>query len=544
MSGFNFFRDGGERLLSGIGSNAFQAGIDENKARQDAEIARQQKAYEQQRQRKYHSAMAEAMSTGNVDRAAYTAYEYGDDKVGTGIGNVRKEQHARTGAANTGYANVAASLGRLPYEQRRGALAAATPRLVELGLSADEIANFDPTDANLAAIAGVDYSLKDRDANDVAVFEANTGRMDSETKREELYQPKVVGGGAALVGMDGKPLYRAPEYHEFNTDDNVVATPGIESSGSTITPVAPPGGTGVDQVFGALIMQESSGVAGRIGPPTKYGRAVGMTQVLPSTGQGVAKKLGIQWRPELMRGTSPEAAQYQMRIGRAYFDEGMQKYGGDPRKALMYYHGGPDEAQWGPKTRAYADAVLGRAQRGDVYGQTTQVQQQRQTGTNPVVIQRGVPKPPKAGGAADGGKPIPTKWAEKYDDTANIYRSYSAAIESFRPGFGGNPLGSAENLAQGMLGDRVGTPGQRDWWAQHFSADNVQRHALFGAALTGTEKSSWASTTINPTMDDDQIMRNLRRRREIVAGNVKRYRKYLHANGYSPAAIAALSEGL
>jgi hypothetical protein len=94
---------------------------------------------------------------------------------------------------------------------------------------------------------------------------------------------------------------------------------------------------------------------------TKYGQAHGLTQVLDSTGQGLAKKLGIEWRPDLLRGKSQEAKDYQLRMGRAYFEEGLQKYGGDFEKACMYYHGGPDEEKWGPKTRAYAAAVLAKA---------------------------------------------------------------------------------------------------------------------------------------------------------------------------------------
>jgi len=61
-----------------------------------------------------------------------------------------------------------------------------------------------------------------------------------------------------------------------------------------------------------------------------------------------------------MRGNSPEAAAYQKKIGKAYFEEGLAKYNGDVRAALMFYHGGPDERKWGPKTRAYAEEVLGR----------------------------------------------------------------------------------------------------------------------------------------------------------------------------------------
>lgn len=45
-------------------------------------------------------------------------------------------------------------LSQLPYEQRKAALAQETPALVARGLPADQIANFDPTDENIAAVHG------------------------------------------------------------------------------------------------------------------------------------------------------------------------------------------------------------------------------------------------------------------------------------------------------------------------------------------------------------------------------------------------------
>lgn len=82
--------------------------------------------------------------------------------------------------------------------------------------------------------------------------------------------------------------------------------------------------------------------------------------MLPATAREMAGKLGLPWRPDWLRGTSPEAAEYQKRLGRAYLDEGLAKTG-NMRDALRYYHGGPNRSLWGPKTNAYADAVLGRA---------------------------------------------------------------------------------------------------------------------------------------------------------------------------------------
>lgn len=108
-----------------------------------------------------------------------------------------------------------------------------------------------------------------------------------------------------------------------------------------------------------LMAQESGGRAGVSGPQTPYGQAQGMAQVLPSTARGVAKKLGIDWRPELMTGTHQAAAEYQSAIGQGYFDEALQATG-NVTDALKYYHGGPSRKMWGPKTQAYAASVLRR----------------------------------------------------------------------------------------------------------------------------------------------------------------------------------------
>ena len=87
--------------------------------------------------------------------------------------------------------------------------------------------------------------------------------------------------------------------------------------------------------------------------------AVGSTQVLPGTPQAMARKLGVPFRPDLLRSNDPQALAYQRRLGRAYYEEGLAKTG-NVRDALRYYHGGPDRSMWGPKTNAYADAVLRR----------------------------------------------------------------------------------------------------------------------------------------------------------------------------------------
>jgi soluble lytic murein transglycosylase len=87
--------------------------------------------------------------------------------------------------------------------------------------------------------------------------------------------------------------------------------------------------------------------------------ALGSTQMLPATAKAMASKIGVPYQPDLLQSNDPDALDYQRKLGTAYLEEGYQKTG-NIRDALRYYHGGPNRAQWGPKTNAYADAVLGR----------------------------------------------------------------------------------------------------------------------------------------------------------------------------------------
>lgn len=129
----------------------------------------------------------------------------------------------------------------------------------------------------------------------------------------------------------------------------------------------PPSGNGSADAWNVfvngLIPQESGGRPGVEGPDTKWGKAQGLTQMLPSTARETAQKNGIPWEPERMRGTSPEDAAYQRNLGWLYFQEGLQKTG-SIEGALHYYHGGPNQRQWGPKTQTYAQEVMARAGNG------------------------------------------------------------------------------------------------------------------------------------------------------------------------------------
>lgn len=103
-------------------------------------------------------------------------------------------------------------------------------------------------------------------------------------------------------------------------------------------------------LLSAVIQTESSGNPNAKGPSTKYGTAEGIAQLLPST----AKALGVK-NPNDPAEAIPAMAKL--------LDENLTRYG-NVQDALHAYHGGTDQANWGPKTQAYAQKVLGQVAAG------------------------------------------------------------------------------------------------------------------------------------------------------------------------------------
>lgn len=110
----------------------------------------------------------------------------------------------------------------------------------------------------------------------------------------------------------------------------------------------------------AIIGQESGGRYGVAN--TEGSGAMGIGQVMPDTARTLASRIGLPYRPDLMRGTSAEARAYQDRITDAAvkeaWDHGGQ--GKDPALSAKYYFAGPDRGKWGPKTARYASDILSR----------------------------------------------------------------------------------------------------------------------------------------------------------------------------------------
>ena len=101
---------------------------------------------------------------------------------------------------------------------------------------------------------------------------------------------------------------------------------------------------GVDPaVLAAMAKQESNFDPHAQGEPTKYGTALGMMQLLPSN----ASKAGID-------PFNPEQA---VRWAARYIKQAQQSGYTSDQDIGMFYHGGPDTAQWGPLTQQHGEKV-------------------------------------------------------------------------------------------------------------------------------------------------------------------------------------------
>lgn len=128
--------------------------------------------------------------------------------------------------------------------------------------------------------------------------------------------------------------------------------------------------------------------------------------------------------------------------------------------------------------------------------------------------------------------------ADKLEAKIGSYSALKEAALGFKNDFAGNALtGEVENWGQGLFG--TGTPGQRDWWSNFRSADNLIRNQLFGASLTEGEKRAFEQTTISPSMKPEIVRQNLERRVEIARKALERNTDRLRAAGYNEDEIAA-----
>lgn len=409
--------------------------------------------------------------------------------------------------------------------------------------------------------------------------------LDPETRNlaagDEIIQIDPLTGETRSVAKS--EFIKSPEGELYRRSDVEGGDPASGGAGGQADP---------QTIWQNMIQAESGGrqVDSKGAPLRSSKGALGVAQVMPTTGPEAAALAGEPWDPQRLA----TDAGYNARLGQAYFQKQLQDFG-DPVKAAAAYNAGPgavrDAMRRGGdnwlgllprETRDYVAKVAGvppqqTAQRG---GPQPLIPKRRDapsgfmwTGPNTLAPIPGGPADKQSGGArpmsADekvaagldpslvyymgengvpqlvGGqsghtfKQIPEGLSKRVEAEVAQRDALSRSLSSFQDGYGGNVAGSLENLAQGIYSG-VGTPGQRDWWADFAATDNQIRNELFGSALTAAEQRAYNATTVTPRMDPKEIRRNLNRRLQIVEGALQRRRKFMEANKFDLEAVDAL----
>ena len=101
--------------------------------------------------------------------------------------------------------------------------------------------------------------------------------------------------------------------------------------------------TASPELVAAVGFQESRGNGAAVSPKG----AQGSMQVMPDTGPEAARLAGVPWQPERMVSRKPEDVEYQTKLGTAYLNAQLSRFGGNVAVALAAYNAGPARAeQW------------------------------------------------------------------------------------------------------------------------------------------------------------------------------------------------------
>jgi hypothetical protein len=123
------------------------------------------------------------------------------------------------------------------------------------------------------------------------------------------------------------------------------------------------------------------------------------------------------------------------------------------------------------------------------------------------------------------GKPAWTSSErKKFEEEGSNLLTFGNIVENYKPEYS-QPLGEEYEGVPGAgrlsntvarVAPVVATDEMKDrqkWWADFNRwAELVERHELFGSALTATEQKQWNQSAINPDMDAGQVQRHLTER--------------------------------
>jgi len=510
--------------IQGQGFNALEALQTFGQAQQQG-MQRQNMAMKQQEMQAQVAARQRAgqqLGEGDFAGAAQTAAIGGDYDFAK-FASSASDDHRKQLAEQAGLiGSLAVRLKGQPPEARAQAFAALAPQLAQRGFDQNELANVDLSDVGLdnyiAMATSADQALK---------------------AYAESQKPFELSAGQTRYSADGQVIAQnapLPKWQFDSESGSWLQEPGSGPAGYAApqAPQAQPGGGGT---FQRMIGAESGGRQfARNGQPlTSSAGAVGMAQVMPSTGPEAAKAAGLPWDPDRFR-NDPE---YNSRLGNAYYQKQLQVFNGDEAKAVAAYNAGPGRIRqavlrsgdaWQEsipsETQGYLRKVLGGGQGGA-----------------PGVVNV---RPPKARRNTDGApsgyrfnggalEPIPGGPADPSTATARNVQSNRKAESEFRKEFNGLPQVKTFNTARQQFGtlrdlSRKPNPTPQDDIAMVFGymktldPSSVVREGEFAQAQNAGSVPDNVQNLYNRVLGGQRL--NAKQRKEMVNTAYVNYKQY------------------
>lgn len=130
--------------------------------------------------------------------------------------------------------------------------------------------------------------------------------------------------------------------------------------------------------------------------------------------------------------------------------------------------------------------------------------------------------------AAAGGKPLTDKQRKEMAEAGESLYKIQSLVDDFQDDYVGakaatmNLLSPYGEIIPGFKADESDVK-RIDWWKRWNEVSNVERHALFGSALTKTEMEAWKRQTITDTTDVNVVKAALQRRLDLAQRAMKRF---------------------
>lgn len=176
---------------------------------------------------------------------------------------------------------------------------------------------------------------------DAKVLETAPDRFDEVTTRRVAAiqaQTRIPEGKRAEMAMAYlKDMAYSVEYGDMKRDPAAWLAKRMVPKAAEAAPAAAPDNRGA--TFDALLQQESGGSQMNADGTVKTSPkgAIGIAQIMPTTGPEAAKLAGLPWDENRLR----TDAEYNKALGNAYFSKQLDTFGGDVQKALAAYNMGP-----------------------------------------------------------------------------------------------------------------------------------------------------------------------------------------------------------